>query len=266
MYPDVLHSQNKHLTIAQISDLHLIGKVGTHDSYQRFLGVLQLVITQNPDLLVLTGDLVNDGNSTAYDWLFATLQRTKIPFVCLVGNHDVTHEIGIDLPFNERIHLPITPDKRLPMTHRIFLARQNWQLLLVNTATMGRDDGRIAQTDLAWLEQMLATHTVPTIIALHHQPLAIGSRWIDDLMLQNADEFWQIISRHTHAQAVICGHVHQAHQLDAPTDHQCTLFTCPAVARQFLPFADNFALDELPAGFRLLQIEQNQLKSNIKRL
>lgn len=266
MYPTTLTTAHDVCTIAQISDLHLMGKIGTHDSYRQFLAVLQLAMIDQPDLLILTGDLVNDGNSHAYDWLFAQLQDAKTPFLCLAGNHDVIHEIGSFLPFEQRIHLPITPDQRLIGTHRLQLDKQNWQILSLNTALMGRDDGQICQTHLAWLDDTLTQHQQSTLIALHHHPVAVGSAWIDRLILQNADEFWQIINRHPHASHIICGHVHQAQQIIAPTNHHCTVLTCPATARQFLPFADDFALDKLTAGLRLLQIGQNRLTSNIKRL
>ena len=77
------------------------------------MAVFQTAKHLNPDLWLLTGDLVNDGNSDAYDWLFNQLQATKIPYLAVAGNHDVTHEIGIHLAHQERIHVPILPDRRL---------------------------------------------------------------------------------------------------------------------------------------------------------
>ena len=72
-------TNNHTFNIVQLSDLHLTGDIGQAPSYQRFLAVFQTAKHLNPDLWLLTGDLVNDGNSDAYDWLFNQLQATKIP-------------------------------------------------------------------------------------------------------------------------------------------------------------------------------------------
>ena len=82
------------LRIAQLSDFHLSGRIGDAPSYHRFLKVLDLAKAHQPDLWLLTGDLVNDGNSEAYDWLFAQFSDFGAPYFAIAGNHDVTHEIG----------------------------------------------------------------------------------------------------------------------------------------------------------------------------
>ena len=53
------------------------------------------------DLIIVTGDLVDEVESAVYDYIFATLQATNIPFVCIAGNHDVTDEVGKELPFSD---------------------------------------------------------------------------------------------------------------------------------------------------------------------
>lgn len=261
-----LSSHRHRFVIAQISDLHL----SIHDPrlFEQFLQVLTQAISHRPDLLLLTGDLVNDGDQALYDQLFEVLTDTQLPFACLAGNHDVTLELNHHLPFDEREFLPICADSRLPNHHAITIALPNhtWQILLINTAQNGRIDGKIHADDLAWLDDNLHAH-VSTIIAMHHHPIAVGSAWIDAHQLQNANELWQIINQYPHVQHIICGHVHQAGEHQAPTKHACTLYTCPAVSRQFLPHHDDFALDTLGAGFRLLTLdEMGNLSTQVHRL
>ncbi|WP_066801063.1 metallophosphoesterase [Moraxella oblonga] len=261
-YPTYLSAPHDFI-IAQISDLHL----SKHDehSFDKFLSVLDLALTHKPNLLLLTGDLVNDGVGEIYDWLFDVLKNTNIPFLCLAGNHDVTHEIGHDLPFDERTFLPIPADERLIKNHRLLieLPHTTWQILAVNSAVNGQIYGQLDDKNLDFLKTNVA-HNLPTLIALHHHPTSVGSAWIDAHILKNHDKFWQVLAHTLHPPHIICGHVHQAHIL--PNTHG-TLYTCPATSRQFTPHQDKFGIDTLASGFRLVRLHDNgKLDTQIYRL
>lgn len=259
-YPAHL-STTHDFVIAQLSDLHLSSHTPT--TFDHFLAVLTLAQSHRPDLLLLTGDLVNDGDISLYDWLFDTLRKTRLPFLCLAGNHDVTYEIGHDLPFEQRQFLPISADPRLINHHRLTIDSNGttWQLLAINSAVAGQIFGKIEQANLDFLKIHLSP-TLPTIIALHHPPACVGSAWIDAHRLVNDDEFWQTLAPHQNLH-IVCGHVHQAHTLPMRGN---TLYTCPATARQFLPHHDDFALDNIPSGFRLICLKNEQFNSQIIRL
>lgn len=256
-------TDNHSFKIIQLSDLHLTGRIGQAPSYQRFLEVFGAVKHLNPDLWLLTGDLVNDGNSNAYDWLFDQLQVTKTPYLAVAGNHDVTHEIGIHLAHHERIHVPILPDQRLKNCFRYtFQAGHHWQLLLLNSSVPGEIFGALDHQTLLWLDQTLATHPEHTLIALHHHPTKVGSAWIDDYLLQNHQDFWRVIKKHAHVHTVLCGHVHQVHTLKPLLAHQVQLLSCPSTDRQFMPFVDDFQIANTPAGCRVIQIDNTDTVSS----
>lgn len=264
-YPTTLTAQNA-FAIAQISDLHLSAHSPTNTD--KFLAVLGLAQRHNPDLLLLTGDLVNDGDTALYDWLFDTLHDTSIPFLCLAGNHDTTHETNHHLPFHQRQFLPIKADNRLINHHRLIIKMPDtaWQILTVNSAVGGQIYGNISDDGLAFLTHYLKNPT-PTIIAMHHHPLPVGSAWIDELMLANHDEFWQIVHPCSHVRAVLSGHVHQSYAFDIPKMTNCTFYATPATARQFLPFNDHFALDTMTDGFRLIVLnDDDTLITQVLRL
>lgn len=260
--------------IAQISDLHL----STHvfDNTDKFLKVLDFALTFKPNLLLFTGDLVNDGSLPLYDWLFDTLDKTNIPYLCLAGNHDVTHEMGHDLPFDKRIFTPIAKDNRLIDTHRLIigLPYATWQLLAVNSAIGGHICGRLDDDKLAFLGTHL-NHAIPTLIAMHHHPTPVGSAWIDKHILQNGDAFWATLAHAKHINQatyatdtanhphILSGHVHQAHIL---RQNGGTLYTCPATSYQFAPYQDEFSIDDMASGFRLITLDNDHLITNIKRL
>lgn len=264
---DSLTANSAGLRIAQLSDFHLSGRIGQAPSYQRFLQVLTLAKAHQPDLWLLTGDLVNDGNREAYDWLFEQFAQTNKPYFAIAGNHDVTHEIGSGLPYDQRLHLPITPDPRLPECQHHLLHSVGWQLFLLDSAISGETHGALLPSALSWLDEALQQHPLPALIAMHHHPLPVGSAWIDAYALHNADQFWAIIDKHPQVKAVVCGHVHQAWQLQPAISHPVQLLTCPSTDRQFAPLLDEFGIDDVAAGFRMIQIDNTGiLSSYIKRL
>lgn len=251
--------------IAQLSDLHL----STHQddpSHQTFMACLEFAISHRPDLLLLTGDLVNDGRKAGYDWLFKTLHATHLPFVCLAGNHDVTKVVNPHLPYTERQFVAIARDTRLP-TYQMHTLNNHWQLICLSSAVAGADHGYLDEHVLDWLDNTLAIRSTPTLIALHHHPILVGSAWIDALALQNREALWAVLGRHPHIRAVLCGHVHQAHDLVQPNT-DIRVLTCPATSRQFLPRHDDFALDNAPAGIRLITLDDHgkKIDSTIHRL
>lgn len=261
-----IHAQDT-LIIAQISDLHLDENI--HSShYHHFLKILEKACKLQPDLLILTGDLVNNGKKHVYDWLFDTLTQTNIDFVCIAGNHDVTLEKNTHLDFEKRIFLPKKADKRLLNRHIITLqlTYQTWQIILLDSTQTGQIYGGFSQTTLDWLDTTLTQSNLPTLIFFHHHPLAVGSLWIDEYMLQNQSQFWQIINQHAQVKAIFCGHVHQAQQIQTPASHSCMLYTAPATSRQFLPHHDDFALDDKSAGFRLIAVQNNHFRTEVYRL
>lgn len=71
--------------IAQLSDMHL----GTFDRHKQVTRGLKLVQKQNPDMIVFTGDLVNNKADEALIYIDA-LKELKAPFgkYTIMGNHD----------------------------------------------------------------------------------------------------------------------------------------------------------------------------------
>ncbi|MBV8342181.1 MAG: hypothetical protein JO173_07350 [Gammaproteobacteria bacterium] len=77
------------------------------------------------------------------------------------------------------------------------------------------------------------------------------SRWLDRVGLTNAAEFLQAVDRHSNVRAIVWGHVHQSY--DA-LRKGVRLLATPSTCAQFLPRADDFAIDRRPPGYRTLEL------------
>ena len=97
------------LLVAQITDMHLFAAIDrqlldlpTNDSLQAVLERLAK-LQPKPDILLLTGDLSQDGSHKSYQRLQNLLVPFEIPTYWLAGNHD-------NLPVMQQVlsHPPIS--------------------------------------------------------------------------------------------------------------------------------------------------------------
>jgi Icc protein len=77
------------------------------------------------------------------------------------------------------------------------------------------------------------------------------SHWLDQVGLEDAEQFQDCLRAHAQVRGVIWGHVHQ--ELDT-TRNGIRYMATPATCAQFLPGSDDFALDTRPPGYRTLEL------------
>lgn len=237
----VLHLTDTH--IAASEDYALKG-VGVRRSLTRILA--DCARQGQPDLLLATGDLAQDGSEAAYRWLAETLEPTVPRLACLAGNHD------------DPVHLAAV----LPMPKQLLL--EGWRIILLHTPIPDAEGGCLADSELVFLDEALAAPPMPTLIALHHPPLSLGSRWLDTIGLENAGDFWRLVEHRHQVRAVLFGHAHQAFDT---LRGSIRLLGTPSTCAQFRPHADAFALDTLPPGYRTLALHADgQLETAVHYL
>ncbi|WP_227428978.1 metallophosphoesterase [Psychrobacter sp. I-STPA6b] len=257
------------VNILQLTDLHLsadrqksVAGCQCQDSFER---CLSQALSENIrcDLILLTGDLVNEVDMSIYQRIFAQLSATNIAFACISGNHDVTDELYTERPFSERQFVAHAPDTRLLSHHRIMA--NGWQILLVDSSVPGKVHGDLPLSTQLWLTQQLTDCHLPTILVLHHHIVPVQSQWIDAHMADNAEQIWQVLRRFRQVKAVLCGHVHQESYCYHEGIH---VYTTPSTCYQFKAYSDDFAFDENSRpGYRWLQLGNNgALESWVKRL
>ena len=104
--------------ITQISDIHC----GSFDNYEKIRYGVELINSQKSDVILFTGDLVNNLANEVHNWksLFATLQAPDGVF-SIMGNHDYGDYSSWETP----------EAKQQNLEHLFQLQKQmGWQLLL----------------------------------------------------------------------------------------------------------------------------------------
>lgn len=202
-----------------------------------------------PDAVLATGDLVQDETRAGYERFRDLLRPLGLPVFCIPGNHDapaLMAEVLDEAPF------------QVGGTARLGA----WRLVCLDSYAAQDDGGRLSPGELDRLRGCLAgSPAAPTLVALHHHPVPMGSRWLDGVALRNPAELLAIVTAAPQVRAVVWGHVHQA------SDRWrggLRLLSTPSTCAQFRPHSDDFALDDLPPGYRWLDLgDDGRLRTEV---
>jgi Icc protein len=204
------------------------------------------------DLVLATGDLSQDASPASYQYLAQRFGGLQLPMFWLPGNHDDSNAM--------REHL---------RGELIFAAKQvligNWLIVLLDSTIAGETGGYLGPEQIDFLQASLQAHPQRhALVCLHHQPLATDSEWIDRLGLQQSQTLIDALKLHDNVRAVLWGHVHQqAHQRRDGIEWMSTPSTCI----QFKPGSKTFALDDLPPGYRRLDLHADgNIDTAVERL
>lgn len=232
------------IRLLQITDCHL-----SKDDDAELLGVktlesLDAVLEQvakdrrEPDLLLLTGDLAQDGSVDAYRKLKQRMSVFSCPQNWFAGNHDA----------REAMSQVASHDQELCKVVRTGA----WQFVLLDSLVPGKVHGKLEAKELDLLEQALSERPdLHTLVALHHHPVKIDSQWLDNIGLKNDQDFWAIIEKYQNVKAVLWGHIHQ--EVNGQRNG-VKLMATPSTCIQFLPKSDEFAIDNIAPGYRWLEL------------
>lgn len=246
------------IKILQITDTHLFagsdGQLLGLNTEQSLAAVLADARRRHAatDLVLATGDLVHDGTDEAYRRCFARLNTLGVPVYCLPGNHDEATTLQ---------KIGHTGHCR----YELSAVHGNWHFVMLDSTIRGSDGGHLSAAMLTQLDQALAAQPqLHTLVCLHHQPVPMGSDWLDTMAVDNPEQFFAVIERHPQVRGIVWGHVHQGFdgRLGA-----VELMSTPSTCIQFKPHSSRFALDLLPPGYRWLELHPDgRIETGVERV
>lgn len=244
---------NPTLRIAQLTDCHLPASPDCDyrgiNAYTNLELVLAKVREFGPDLILASGDLSEDASPSSYFALKAYLEQLQVPVLALPGNHDEPGLLAQTFPGS-------------PVDDVVTSEPGDWQIIRLNSCIEGRPDGRVTASNLQQLAALLqAEPERDRIIVLHHQPVLVGSPWIDKYCLQEPEEFLQLVDKYSSIKAVLWGHVHQEF---AVVRQGTQMLAGPSSAINSLPGKETFTADPGGPAFRwLLASEDGTLTTGV---
>lgn len=238
----------------QLTDIHLFNdatrKLVGINTARSFQAVLKQIVKSRhwpPDFILLTGDLAQDDALQTYKKIQRSLARLNVPVYALPGNHDDQRKLK--KVFNAPGHL----------------VRGRWLFVFMDSNIPRKTGGRFRSRELRRMKKLLKTHRhLHALISFHHQPVPVGSKWLDKMKIINGKEFLGAIDECANVRGILWGHVHQAFD---GWRKKVRFMATPSTSVQFKPKCSNFALESKAPGYRWLVLkEDGNIQTGVKRV
>ncbi|MEK0321308.1 MAG: metallophosphoesterase [Nitrosopumilus sp.] len=181
------------MIIVQLSDLH----VGSQFLPEVFETLVKEVNELNPDVIVITGDLTNEGLMKEYEECKSLLTKFNAKkIISISGNHDYRNT-GY-LLFKK--FFPFQTVNELD---------DDVVLVTVGTARPDRNEGEVGYRQNLWLERTMKKYKDKVkIVAMHHHLIPIPDTGSDQLTVVDAGDVLRTVLD-TQVDVVLCGHKHR---------------------------------------------------------
>jgi 3',5'-cyclic-AMP phosphodiesterase len=194
--------------LVQMSDPHIVGRTETLLGGIDTTAYLRDAVTHvnrmapRPDLVLLSGDLVNDGEPEQYEHLAELLAPLSAPLHLMPGNHDRTDELRAAFP--DLVH------DRHGLADGVI--EGPLRIITLDSSRFPAPGGTLDGSQIAWLDERLReAPTAPAVVALHHPPFTTGIKHMDAMGLsaEATAGLAAVITRHPQVERVLCGHLHR---------------------------------------------------------
>ncbi|WMT92733.1 metallophosphoesterase [Pelagibacterium sp. H642] len=193
------------LKLIHMTDLHLTGNGELHfghDTHETTRLALEHARTHFADasFLVITGDLANWGELTAYRKLEQLLRGFPLPIYLMIGNHDNRENFLTVFGDRHRFDAPFV---------QYWSDHGPYRLLFLDTQTAGTAGGAFGAYRLDWLDRRLSESPKPVLMFMHHHPTPTGAFAMDAKGVADWDAFHKILACHRgKIRHIFHGHCH----------------------------------------------------------
>ena len=236
------------INIIQITDLHLYAdknttahKINTFDSAQLVLQTIQNN-EKYLDMLILTGDLSDDGSVASYENLKYLLRNFDCPIYLMPGNHDSLEKIKSISNINN-------------LHNQNYKDMGKWGIFMFNTKKDDSPNGILHTNELTYFDKIMdSKQNNFLLVMLHHHPVLIGSESMDQMIIENSSELLNRITNNK-IKGVAWGHIHNEISINYNGAH---LFSTPSTCYQAKPKSKKFTIDTSQSpGYRVIRLNDN---------
>lgn len=179
------------MLIVQISDIH-VGPEFREDTFQ--IGVEE-INAQHPDILLVTGDLTENGLLSEYERAAELMKAFQCRSrIYTSGNHDY-RSTGY-LLFKH--FFPSQP----------ILRKRGLTITVISTARPERNDGEAGYRQIVWAEKALMKQRGFKLVMMHHHLVPIPDTGPNTIPILDAGDLLRGLGR-SKPDLVVCGHRHR---------------------------------------------------------
>ncbi len=204
------------MIIAQISDTHILARSTHCPAGEKRAEHLRRCVAdinrQRPDIVVHTGDIVQDGLLEEYAHVREIVAPLTMPLFFIPGNRD--RRDTLRAAFSGHTYFPAN-DEFLHYTVESLDVR----LVALDSIAAGEETGdskgTLCPRRLTWLDDTLSqTPDRQTILLIHQPPFDVGNHYVDGYRhAEEAAHLESLVRRHPQVVRLLCGHVHRSIQV-----------------------------------------------------
>lgn len=204
--------------LVQVCDLHL--GAGASHHHDNWLKVAAWIAREQPDMVVVNGDLIMGDPDTEADYGFARDEIAKLPVPCryLPGNHDIGDNI-----VSGKMEKRVNDERRARFVkhfgeERWAFEAAGWGFVGINSQLLGSAGQPAEAEQWQWLEQTLKGFSSRPVALFLHKPLFLdhpAEPDYEDLSIRQScidsasrTRLLDLCQRHR-VRLVSCGHKHQ---------------------------------------------------------
>jgi len=240
-------NKTESVRILQFTDPHLhesldgtLLGLNTHQSLARVIEQAKKE-DPSPDAVLATGDISQDYSLASYQKFHRWMETFDCPFRWCPGNHD------------EKVLMTSVASFGSASSQTLELG--DWLILMLDTSVPGEVPGNLTEYQFDLAKKTFQQHPNHHIlVAFHHQPVSMGSLWIDEQKIANGEKLVTLARQYPQVKALLWGHVHQEHHEQIGNLH---MISTPSTCVQFKPRAVDFTLDTLGPGYRVIDLNQD---------
>ena len=177
-------------TVVQISDTHLRAAPHTpadRDPDASLLATIAAIRDVRADLVLLTGDLADDGSLLALARLHAVVADLDAPQLAVAGNHDDLDNVRSVFGAVDTVEVG------------------RWRVMGVESIIPGQDHGSVDVEQLT--ARLDRVDDRPTLVGIHHPPRSPSTNPMFELI--GAEAMLAALRDRPHVRVVVCGHLHE---------------------------------------------------------
>ena len=181
--------------IAHISDLHI-----SDDAFDEavFMQAVTEINNLQPDMIILSGDVTNNGYYSQYQQAIKYLDMFDAPLFAVPGNHDARN-LGHQ-SFEELIG-----ESSWKLTKE-----DDFMVIGLDSSSPDEDRGHVGNPQRMWMEHQLdqcVINDLSSIIVLHHHVIPIPDTGRERNVLSDAGDLLKTLTTHE-VDLILCGHKH----------------------------------------------------------
>lgn len=181
--------------IAHISDLHI-----SDDAFDEavFMQAVTEINNLQPDMIILSGDVTNNGYYRQYQQAIKYLDMFDAPLFAVPGNHDARN-LGHQ-SFEELIG-----ESSWKLTKE-----DDFMVIGLDSSSPDEDRGHVGNPQRMWMEHQLdqcVINDLSSILVLHHHVIPIPNTGRERNVLSDAGDLLKTLTTHG-VDLILCGHKH----------------------------------------------------------